>query len=174
MRESKEIFQEENMDEEKLKESLRLGKQFEELDGRRPRMFMVKMEDDGCGEERKMASTTFADSGWDVDVGPLLSPADSAQVAADNDVHFVVYVSSKGHRKKYAAELAQALTLLGRDDILIAVHGAPEEEKEFLFRYGIVAAFPAGSAWQDASLTMLRLLIAREQMENEDVEEFKY
>lgn len=149
----------------KQKQAQELADLFEEMDGRRPRMFMAKIEEDGCDEERKLAATTFADTGWDVDVGSLLSPEDSAKVAADNDVHMVVIVSSKGHLAREVPKLSQSLVSLTRDDILIAVHGAKDDERERLFGYGVLAVFGAEAAWTDASLTLLRLLIcvAREE-----------
>ena len=75
--------------ERRTEEALKLSSLFEELDGRRPRLFMPELEDDDDKEARKLAATTFADHGWDVDVSPLLSPEISAQNAADNDVHFI-------------------------------------------------------------------------------------
>ena len=76
--------------ERRTEEALKLSSLFEELDGRRPRLFMPELEDDDDKEARKLAATTFADHGWDVDVSPLLSPEISAQNAADNDVHFIL------------------------------------------------------------------------------------
>ena len=71
--------------ERRTEEAMKLSSLFEELDGRRPRLFMPELEDDDDKEARKLAATTFADHGWDVDVSPLLSPEISAQNAADKD-----------------------------------------------------------------------------------------
>lgn len=158
----------------KQKQAKELADLFEEMDGRRPRMFMAKIEEDDCDEERKLAATAFADTGWDVDVGPLLSPEDSAKVAADNDVHIVVVVGSKGHLAREVPKLSQCLVSLGRDDILIAVHGAKDEERERLFGYGVLAVFNKDAAWSDASMTLLRLLISvarqEEELENDPLQ----
>lgn len=158
----------------KRKQAKELADAFEEMDGRRPRMFMAKIEEDGCDEERKLASTSFADTGWDVDVGPLLSPEDSAKVAADNDVHMVVVVGSKAHLAREVPKLSQYLVSLGRDDILIAVHGAKDEERDRLFGYGVLAVFGKDADWTDASTTLLRLLISvarqEEEMENDPLQ----
>lgn len=150
-----------------ITEALQLSKQFEEIDGRRPRLFLPEMEEDDDKENRKLAATAFADQGWDVDVGPLLSPEASAQTAADNDVHFIFYTSKSPAMKKTIIAMAQALTLLGRDDILIAVHPAKKEDKDSFFRYGIIAAFDENTAFDDMSLTMLRVLVAMAK-ESED------
>lgn len=151
-------------------EALRLSKEFAELDGRRPRLLLLQMEEDieKDRENRKQAANAFADSGWDVDVSPLQTPEDAARGAADNDVHFIFYTSGSAQKVKQSISLAQALCLYGRDDILIAVHQVKKEEKEALFRYGVICAFDADYEYLQASLTMLRILIAREKEEPED------
>ena len=136
--------------------SVELTKQFAELEGRRPRMYIAEMEEDGSKEQRKLAATTFADAGWDVDVGSPETPEDTARSAVDNDVHFIYYTSDS---------LNRALTLLGRDDILIALHQGTEGEKENLFRYGVAAVFPKDYPLEQAGLTMLGLLMAQTQEE---------
>lgn len=108
--------------ERRTEEALKLSSLFEELDGRRPRLFMPELEDDDDKEARKLAATTFADHGWDVDVSPLLSPESSAQNAADNDVHFIFYTSKSPTMKQKLIALSQTLAMIGRDDILIAAH----------------------------------------------------
>ena len=110
----------------------------------------------------------MADSGWDVDVSPSQQPEDAAKGAADNDVHFVFYTTASDARGRNAVALSRALALYGRDDILIAVHQVPPEEKESLFRYGILCAFSKDYDYLQASLTMLRILIAREKQEMEE------
>ena len=151
-------------------EALRLSKEFAELDGRRPRVLLIEMENDleSDREERKLAANALADSGWDVDVSPSQQPEDAAKGAADNDVHLVFYTTTGDARGKNAVALSRALALYGRDDILIAVHQVPPEEKESLFRYGILCAFPKDYDYLQASLTMLRILIAREKQEMEE------
>lgn len=161
-------------EEKERKESVELTKIFSDLDGRRPRLFMADIE----GEElqnkefRKEAASTFADAGWDVDVGSAQTPEETAQNAADNDVHFIFYTSDTKDRAKNAIAISRALAMIGRDDILIAVHQVPEEEKEALFRYGIICAFPKEYDPEKASLTMLRILIAREKEEDEPEEKY--
>ena len=110
--------------------SVELTKQFAELEGRRPRMYIAEMEEDDSEEQRKLAATTFADAGWDVDVGSLETPEDTARSAVDNDVHFIYYTSDSLNRVHLLIELERTLTLLGRDDILIALHQGTESEKK--------------------------------------------
>ena len=155
-------------------EALRLSKEFAALDGRRPRLLLLQMDEDveNDRENRKQAANAFADSGWDVDVSPLQAPEDAARGAADNDVHFIFYTSGSQKKVKQSIALAQALCLYGRDDILIAVHQVKKEEKEALFRYGIICAFDPDYEYLQASLTMLRILIAREKQEPEDESEY--
>ena len=151
-------------------EALRLSKEFAKLDGRRPRLLLIETENDlpEDRKQRKLAANSFADSDWDVDVSPLESPEDAARSAADNDAHFVFYTSGSPSKVKQSISLAQGLCLYGRDDILIAVHQVKPEEKEALFRYGIICAFGSDYEYLQASLTMLRILIAREKEELDD------
>ena len=113
------------------KEALKLSKQFEEMDGRRPRLFLPELEDDDDKEARKIAATIFADQGWDVDVGPLLTPEVSAQTAADNDVHFIFYTSKSPTMTKAIIPMSQTLAMMGRDDILIAVHQVKKKIRNY-------------------------------------------
>lgn len=146
-------------------QSVKLTKQFAEQEGRRPRILIAEMEEDGSKKERKLAAAAFADAGWDVDVGSLETPEDTARNAVDNDVHFIYYTSDSLNRVHLLIELERALTLLGRDDILIALHQGTESEKEDLFRYGVAAVFPRDYPLEQAGLTMLGLLMAQAQEE---------
>ena len=115
--------------------------------------------------QRKLAATTFADGGWDVDVGSMETPEDTARHAIENDVHFIYFSTDSPHRVRLTVDLERALTLQGRDDILIALQQGEEKEKDTLFRYGIAAVFPKDYPLEQAGLTMLGLLMA--QMEDE-------
>ena len=134
--------------------SVELTKKLADMEGRRPRLYMADMEEDHSKEERKLAATTFADGGWDVDVGSMETPEDTARHASP-------------HRVRLTVELERALTLQGRDDILIAVQQGEEKEKETLFRYGIAAVFPKDYPLEQAGLTMLGLLMAQMEDEND-------
>ena len=141
--------------ERRTEEALKLSSLFEELDGRRPRLFMPELEDDDDKEARKLAATTFADHGWDVDVSPLLSPESSTM-------------------KQKLIALSQTLAMIGRDDILIAAHQVSKDDKELLFRYGILAAFDKNTDVSDVSLTMLRVLVSMAKEEQNPTEEMPY
>lgn len=153
--------------------SVELTKKLADMEGRRPRLYMADMEEDHSKEERKLAATTFADGGWDVDVGSMETPEDTARHAIENDVHFIYFSTDSPHRVHLTVELERALTLQGRDDILIAVQQGEEKEKEkekekeTLFRYGIAAVFPKDYPLEQAGLTMLGLLMARMEDEND-------
>lgn len=157
------------LQEKDREESVTLSRQFAEIEGRRPRIYIPEMEDDGEHEKRKEAATTFADAGWDVDVGSPEPPEDAAQNAADNDVHFIYYYSTAKSRTSLLVKLIQYLTMLGRDDILVAAAPVTESERPVLFHYGITAAFDKNYTIDKSSLTMLRLLITRSREEDSNL-----
>ncbi|MCB9591603.1 MAG: methylmalonyl-CoA mutase [Sandaracinaceae bacterium] len=130
---------------------------FEQHEGRRPRVLVAKMGQDGHDRGQKVIATAFADLGFDVDVGPLFAtPEESARQAVENDVH-VVGVSSlaAGHLTLVPA-LRDALAALGRDDILIVVGGViPPEHYEALREAGAAAIFGPGTVIADAALELL-------------------
>ena len=141
-------------------ESITLSRKFADLEGRRPRIYLPEMEDDGCGEKRRLAASAFADCGWDVDVDSLQSPEESARNAVDNDDYYIYYYSESEKTAGLLIRLEQSLAMYGRDDILVAAGPVENEEtKEKLFRYGLTALFPKDYSAYKASLTMLRLLM---------------
>lgn len=156
-------------DESTRMESVSLSQKFAEIDGRRPRVFIPELEDNGCHKERKMAAALLADAGWDVDVGAPQSAEESAQTASDNDVHFIYYLSRSNGKTALLVKMMQALTVMGRDDILTAVHDCSDSEKNHLIRYGVTAAFPETYPLGNASITMLHLLLAREEDEDAEI-----
>ena len=137
-----------------------LVEKFEEADGRRPRVLIAKMGQDGHDRGQKVIATAFADLGFDVDVGPLFStPEEVAQQAADNDVH-VVGVSSlaAGHLTLVPA-LRDALTEVGRPDITIVVGGViPPGDFDELYAAGASAIYPPGTVIADAAVNLLHEL----------------
>ncbi|MCS3779809.1 methylmalonyl-CoA mutase [Tsukamurella ocularis] len=134
-----------------------LVERFEEADGRRPRVLIAKMGQDGHDRGQKVIATAFADLGFDVDVGPLFStPEEVAQQAADNDVH-VVGVSSlaAGHLTLVPA-LRDALAEVGRPDITIVVGGViPPGDFDELYAAGASAIYPPGTVIADAAVNLL-------------------
>ena len=140
-----------------------LVEKFAEEEGRRPRILVAKMGQDGHDRGQKVISTAFADLGFDVDVGPLFqTPEEVAQQAADNDVH-VIGVSSlaAGHLTLVPA-LKQALAEVGREDIMIVVGGViPPGDFDELYQAGAAAIFPPGTVIADAAAGLLTKLAAQ-------------
>ncbi|TQM32149.1 methylmalonyl-CoA mutase [Nocardia bhagyanarayanae] len=139
-----------------------LVEEFAEAEGRRPRILVAKMGQDGHDRGQKVIATAFADLGFDVDVGPLFqTPEEVAQQAADNDVH-VVGVSSlaAGHLTLVPA-LRQALADVGRPDIMVIVGGViPPGDFDELYQAGAAAIFPPGTVIADAAIDLLKKLAA--------------
>jgi len=133
---------------------------FAEQEGRRPRMLVVKMGQDGHDRGAKVIATAFADIGFDVDVGPLFqTPEEAAQDAVDNDVH-VVGVSSQaaGHRT-LAPRLIEALKAKGAEDIIVVCGGViPQQDHDFLRKAGVRAIFGPGTNIPEAAKDILRLI----------------
>jgi methylmalonyl-CoA mutase len=140
-----------------------LVEKFAEADGRRPRILVAKMGQDGHDRGQKVIATAFADIGFDVDVGSLFStPDEVARQAADNDVH-VVGVSSlaAGHLTLVPA-LRDALADVGRPDIMIVVGGViPPGDFDELYAAGATAIFPPGTVIADAAIDLLKKLAER-------------
>jgi len=140
-----------------------LVENFAEADGRRPRILVAKMGQDGHDRGQKVIATAFADIGFDVDVGSLFStPDEVARQAADNDVH-VVGVSSlaAGHLTLVPA-LRDALAAVGRPDIMIVVGGViPPGDFDELYAAGATAIFPPGTVIADAAIGLLQKLAKR-------------
>ncbi|MGO9746354.1 MAG: methylmalonyl-CoA mutase family protein, partial [Mycobacterium sp.] len=140
-----------------------LVEKFAEADGRRPRILVAKMGQDGHDRGQKVIATAFADLGFDVDVGSLFStPEEVARQAADNDVH-VIGVSSlaAGHLTLVPA-LREALAAVGRPDIMIVVGGViPPDDFDELYAAGAAAIFPPGTVIADAAIGLLHKLAER-------------
>ncbi len=140
-----------------------LVQKFAEADGRRPRILVAKMGQDGHDRGQKVIATAFADIGFDVDVGSLFStPEEVARQAADNDVH-VVGVSSlaAGHLTLVPA-LREALAEVGRPDIMVVVGGViPPGDFDELYAAGATAIFPPGTVIADAAIGLLQKLAER-------------
>ena len=146
-----------------LSEATRLVVKFAEADGRRPRILVAKMGQDGHDRGQKVIATAFADIGFDVDVGSLFyTPDEVARQAADNDVH-VVGVSSlaAGHLTLVPA-LRDALAAAGRPDIMIVVGGViPPGDFDELYAAGATAIFPPGTVISEAAVSLLHKLAGR-------------
>jgi len=135
---------------------------FAEEEGRRPRMLVVKMGQDGHDRGAKVIATAFADIGFDVDVGPLFqTPEEAAQDAIDNDVHVVGISSQAAGHKTLAPRLIQALEARDAGDILVICGGViPQQDYEFLKKAGVKAIFGPGTNIPEAAQDILRLIRA--------------
>ena len=142
-----------------------LIKQFETLEGRRPRLMVAKMGQDGHDRGAKVVSTAYADMGFDVDIGPLFqTPEETAKQAVENDVHVVAMSSLAAGHKTLLPQLVAALKQLGRDDIMVVCGGViPAQDYDFLYQNGAAAIFGPGTVIPDSARKILKLLL--EQLE---------
>lgn len=133
---------------------------FAEAEGRRPRMLVVKMGQDGHDRGAKVIATAFADIGFDVDVGPLFqTPAEAAQDAIDNDVHIIGISSQAAGHKTLAPELVKELQAAGAGDILVICGGViPQQDYQFLYDAGVKAIFGPGTNIPEAAKKILDLV----------------
>ncbi len=134
--------------------------EFAEAEGRRPRMLVVKMGQDGHDRGAKVIATAFADIGFDVDVGPLFqTPEEAAQDAVDNDVHVVGISSQAAGHKTLAPKLIEALEQKDAGDIIVICGGViPQQDYEFLKKAGVKAIFGPGTNIPEAAQDILRLI----------------
>lgn len=134
-------------DQEVIEEVKQMTDEFLENEGRRPRILIAKMGQDGHDRGAKVVASSFADLGFDVDIGPLFqTPAETAQQAVENDVHVVGVSSLAAGHKTLVPQLRKELDKLGRQDIIIVVGGViPPQDYEFLYENGAVAIFGPGT-----------------------------
>ena len=151
-------------EDEDFQKAKKLADQFAEMTGRRPRIMIAKMGQDGHDRGAKVVATGYADLGFDVDMGPLFqTPEETAKQAVENDVH-VVGVSSlaAGHKTLVPAVIAE-LKKLGREDILVYVGGViPHQDYQFLFDAGAIAVFGPGTPVAKAACQILEILMDEE------------
>lgn len=146
---------------DKFKEALNLSDRFAALEGRRPRIMIAKLGQDGHDRGAKIIATSFADLGFDVDMGPLFqTPEEAAKQAAENDVHILGVSSLAAGHKHLVPETIEALKKIGRSDILVVVGGViPERDYDFLFEQGVAAVFGPGTIVSEAASELLKIMI---------------
>ncbi len=134
---------------------------FAEMEGRRPRIMIAKLGQDGHDRGAKVIATSFADLGFDVDVGPLFqTPAEAARQATENDVHILGVSSLAAGHKTLVPETLEELAKLGREDILVVVGGViPHQDYEFLYERGVAGIFGPGTKIAKAAEGILSLLM---------------
>ncbi len=153
---SKEIKQDDH-----FKKAQEMANAFAEQEGRRPRILIAKMGQDGHDRGAKVVATGYADVGFDVDIGPLFqTPQEAAKQAVENDVHILGVSSLAGGHKTLVPQVIEALKDYGRDDIMIVVGGViPKQDYQFLFDAGAVAVFGPGTRISQAAIKILEILM---------------
>jgi methylmalonyl-CoA mutase len=138
-----------------------LANKFAELEGRRPRIMIAKMGQDGHDRGAKVVATGYADVGFDVDIGPLFqTPKEAAQQAIENDVHILGISSLAAGHKTLVPQVIAQMKEFGREDIMVIVGGViPAQDYQFLFDAGALAVYGPGTRISDAAIEMLTILI---------------
>jgi len=128
-------------------EALKMADEFTKLEGRRPRIMIAKMGQDGHDRGAKVVATSYADMGFDVDIGPLFqTPEESAKQAVENDVHVIGMSSLAAGHKTLLPQLVAELAKFGREDIMVVAGGViPAQDYEYLRQHGAAAIFGPGT-----------------------------
>lgn len=157
------VYRNAYQDNEKIEEIRRMTDEFYELEGRRPRLLMAKIGQDGHDRGAKVISTAYADLGFDVDIGPLFqTPQETAMQAVENDVHVIGMSSLAGGHKTFLPQLIEELKKLGREDILVVVGGViPQKDYAFLKEHGAAAIFGPGTVIPDSAKIVLEKIYKR-------------
>ena len=155
------VYSREIKEDGSFKKAQELADKFAEQDGRRPRIMIAKMGQDGHDRGAKVVATGYADLGFDVDIGPLFqTPKETAKQAVENDVHILGISSLAGGHKTLVPEVVKELKSYGREDIMVIVGGVvPKQDYEFLKGAGATAVFGPGTKISDAAIQLLELLL---------------
>ncbi|MCB4809425.1 methylmalonyl-CoA mutase [Tamlana sp. 62-3] len=155
------VYSKEIKDDSSFKKAQVLADSFAEQEGRRPRIMISKMGQDGHDRGAKVVATSYADMGFDVDISPLFqTPNEVAKQAVENDVHILGISSLAGAHKTLLPQVIEALKKNGRDDIMVIAGGViPKQDYQFLFDAGVVAVFGPGTKISDTAIQLLEILI---------------
>ncbi len=155
------VYSKEIKDDKSFQKAKDMTDQFAEQDGRRPRIMIAKMGQDGHDRGAKVVATGYADLGFDVDIGPLFqTPEEAAKQAVENDVHILGVSSLAAGHKTLVPAVIEELKNYGREDIMVIVGGViPKQDYQFLFDAGAVAVFGPGTKISDAAIQLLEILI---------------
>ncbi|EHQ08638.1 methylmalonyl-CoA mutase [Leptonema illini] len=158
------VYSSEIMNDNSFKEAKDLADRFAKNEGRRPRILVAKMGQDGHDRGAKVVATSFADIGFDVDVGPLFqTPEEVAKQAIENDVHILGVSSLAGGHRTLVPQVIDELKRLGRDDILVIAGGViPHQDYEALYKAGVAAVFGPGTVIASAAAQLLKLLLGED------------
>jgi methylmalonyl-CoA mutase len=155
------VYSKEIKDDKSFEKAKQLADEFALKEGRRPRIMIAKMGQDGHDRGAKVVATGYADLGFDVDIGPLFqTPAEAAKQAVENDVHILGVSSLAAGHKTLVPQVIAELKKHGREDIMVIVGGViPAQDYQFLFDAGAVAVFGPGTKISDAAISILGILI---------------
>ena len=158
------VYSSESKADADFEEACRLTEEFAKQEGRRPRIMVAKMGQDGHDRGAKVVATGYADCGFDVDMGPLFqTPAEAAREAVENDVNIVGASSLAAGHKTLIPQLIEELKKLGREDIMVIAGGViPAQDYDFLYKAGVAAVFGPGTSVAKAACEMMKLLLGKE------------
>ncbi|MBR0171042.1 MAG: methylmalonyl-CoA mutase [Bacteroidales bacterium] len=156
------VYSSQTKESDAFKKAQELTDKFAKLEGRRPRIMVAKMGQDGHDRGAKVVATGYADMGFDVDMGPLFqTPAEAAKQAVENDVHIVGASSLAAGHKTLLPQLIEELKKLGREDIMVVAGGViPAQDYQYLFDAGVAAVFGPGTPVSTSAIKMMELLLA--------------
>jgi methylmalonyl-CoA mutase len=155
------VYQAKMKDNKDFERARQLVEKFAQKDGRQPRIFIAKLGQDGHDRGAKVIATSFADLGFDVDIGPLFqTPEEAAEAASDNDVHVIGISSLAAGHKTLVPQTIKHLQSIGRDDIGVVVGGViPKQDYSFLEEAGVIGIFGPGTSISLAAINILEHLI---------------
>ena len=155
------VYSSESKNDKDFELACQLTEEFAKQEGRRPRVFIAKMGQDGHDRGAKVVATGYADCGFDVDMGPLFqTPAEAAREAVENDVHVVGVSSLAAGHKTLIPQLIAELKRLGREDIMVIAGGViPAQDYDFLYQAGVAAIFGPGTSVAKAAVEMMKSLL---------------
>ncbi len=155
------VYSAESQSDPEFQKAHEMAEEFARVDGRRPRILVAKMGQDGHDRGAKVIATAFADLGFDVDVGPLFqTPREAARMAAENDVHVLGISSLAGGHKTLVPEVISELKKLGREDILVFVGGViPPQDYNYLYQAGVAGVFGPGTVIPISAQKILHALM---------------
>ena len=155
------VYSKEIKDDKSFEKAKQLADEFAKKEGRRPRIMIAKMGQDGHDRGAKVVATGYADVGFDVDIGPLFqTPAEAAKQAIENDVHILGVSSLAAGHKTLVPQVIEELKKYGREDIMVVVGGViPAQDYQFLFDAGAVAVFGPGTKISEAAIKILEILM---------------
>lgn len=155
------VYSMEISNDDKFQQARKLADEFSKLEGRRPRIMIAKMGQDGHDRGAKVIATSFADLGFDVDIGPLFQTSkEAAKQAVENDVHIIGVSSLAAGHKTLIPQVIEELKALGREDIMVITGGViPPQDYEYLYNVGVVGIFGPGTSIPEAAVKILLILI---------------